>query len=157
CRRSANPVGRLMLTLFRRNQPPLNEWSDAICTGLQLVNFWQDIGIDWQKGRVYLPQSELERFGVDESMIAQQRVDDRWRDLVRAQTTRAAALLKAGAPLAGALGGRIGLELRLVIEGGLRIAERIDAVRGDVFRHRPTLGTRDWLLLPLRALAKQVV
>jgi len=156
CRRSANPVGRLMLALFHRDEPALFACSDAICTGLQLVNFWQDIAFDWHKGRVYLPQSELQRFGADESMIARGDVDRRWRDLLRAQTARAAGLLNAGSPLAVALGGRIGLELRLVVEGGLRIAERIDATNGDVFRHRPTLGPLDWLLLPMRALAKQM-
>jgi len=156
CRRSANPVGRLLLVLFERNEPLLCSFSDAICTGLQLVNFWQDIAIDWTKGRVYLPHSELQRFGIDESMIAQGRVGPGWRALVAAQTARAAALLNSGLPLAAALGGRIGLELRLVVEGGLRIAERIDAVHGDVFRHRPTLGRGDWLLLPVRALSKQM-
>jgi len=156
CRRSANPVGRLMLALFQRDEPELLQCSDAICTGLQLINFWQDIALDWRKGRVYLPQSELQRFGADESMIERGHADRRWRDLLRAQTARAAGLLSAGSPLAAALGGRIGLELRLVVEGGLRIAERIDATNGDVFRHRPTLGPSDWLLLPMRALAKQM-
>jgi squalene synthase HpnC len=156
CRRSANPVGRLLLVLFGRDEPALCARSDAICTGLQLVNFWQDIAVDWHKERVYLPQSELRRFGVDESMISQGRVERRWSDLLAAQTARAAGLLRDGLPLAAALGGRIGLELRLVVEGGLRIAERIDAVQGDVFHFRPTLRPRDWLLLPLRALSKQM-
>jgi squalene synthase HpnC len=156
CRRSANPVGRLMLALFRRDEIALVACSDAICTGLQLVNFWQDIALDWTKGRVYLPQSEMQRFGIAEEAIAQGRADGRWSELVRAQTARASALLRDGLPLAAALGGRIGIELRLVVEGGLAIAERIDAADGDVFRHRPTLRTRDWLRLPLHALAKQV-
>jgi squalene synthase HpnC len=155
CRRSANPVGRLLLVLFERDEAALRECSDAICTGLQLVNFWQDVAIDWQKGRVYLPQSELRRFDVDEATIARARPDTRWRDLMRAQTERAAGLLRAGRPLASALGGRIGLELRLVIEGGLRIAERIDAVNGDVFKHRPVLRWHDWPRLTLRAFARQ--
>jgi squalene synthase HpnC len=156
CRRSANPVGRLMLALFERNELLLRGYSDAICTGLQLVNFWQDIQLDWNKGRLYVPQSEMQRFGIDETMIAQGRPDGRWGDLMRAQTERAAGLLRSGWPLAAALGGRIGLELRLVIEGGLRIAARIDRANGDVFRHRPTLRRRDWLSLPLRALATQL-
>jgi squalene synthase HpnC len=154
CQRSANPIGRLLLVLFERDEPELRAQSDAICTGLQLVNFWQDIAVDWGKGRVYLPQSELRRFGVDESMIAQGRVEGRWRDLVAAQTARAAAMLHAGAPLAAALGGRIGLELRLVVAGGLRIAQRIDAANGDIFRYRPTLRRRDWLLLAVRAFSR---
>jgi squalene synthase HpnC len=156
CRRSANPVGRLMLVLFKRNEAALRGYSDAICTGLQLVNFWQDIQLDWNKGRLYLPLSEMQRFGVDETMIAQGHTDGRWGDLMRAQTERAAGLLRSGWPLAAALGGRIGVELRLVIEGGLRIAARIDKAKGDVFRHRPTLRRRDWLLLPLRALATEL-
>jgi squalene synthase HpnC len=154
CRRSANPVGRLLLALFGRSDPRLVQWSDAICTGLQLVNFWQDVALDWSKGRVYLPQSELHRFAVAEAAIASGQAGGRWAELMRAQTTRAAALLQAGRPLAGALGGRIGIELRLVIEGGLRIARRVDAVDGDVFRHRPRLGPADWVTLPLRALAR---
>jgi squalene synthase HpnC len=155
CRRSANPVGRLMLILFGRDEPALRGWSDAICTGLQLINFWQDVALDWDKGRVYLPQSELARFGIEETTIAARKTDGAWPSLLRAQTERAARLLESGVPLAAGLGGRIGLELRLVVEGGLRIAERIDAVGGDVFRHRPTLGRRDWLLLPVRALLKR--
>jgi squalene synthase HpnC len=154
CRRSANPVGRLMLALFRRSEPALLAQSDAICSGLQLVNFCQDVAPDWSKGRIYLPQSELHRFGVSETAIAERRANAAWRDLLRAQTARAAGLLTAGAPLAGALGGRIGLELRLVVEGGLRIAERIDAVNGDVFRFRPKLGPLDWIVMAARALAR---
>ena len=154
CRRSANPVGRLMLALFERHEEALEQCSDAICTGLQLVNFWQDIAVDWDKGRVYLPQSELRRFSIDESAIAAGRTSAAWRDLVRAQNAHASALLIRGLPLATALGGRIGLELRLVIEGGLRIAERVDAVGGDVFRQRPTLRRSDWLLLPLRVVSR---
>ena len=152
CRRSANPVGRLMLTLFKREEPALLDCSDAICTGLQLVNFWQDVAIDWRKGRVYLPQSELQRFGATEATIARQQAQGTWGELMLAQTARAAAMLRAGRPLAAALGGRIGLELRLVVEGGLRIAERIDAVRGDVFRYRPSLTWADWPLLFVRAV-----
>lgn len=151
CSRSANPIGRLLLALYRRSEPRLEAWSDAICTGLQLVNFWQDIASDYARGRVYLPQSELARFGLDESAIAARRTDGAWSAMLAAQTARARALLVAGRPLARALGGRVGLELRLVIEGGLRVAERIDTVGGDVFRRRPTLRRRDWLLLALRA------
>ena len=152
CARSANPVGRLMLQLFRRDEPALRAQADCICSGLQLVNFWQDVAVDWAKGRVYLPQDELARFGVPEAQIAAQRVDERWSDMMHAQTQHARALLQAGRPLARAIGGRAGFELRLVVAGGLRIAERIDAVEGDVFRRRPSLRLRDWLLMGRRAL-----
>jgi squalene synthase HpnC len=152
CRRSANPVGHLMLVLFGRREAQLRAWSDAICTGLQLVNFWQDVAMDWGKGRVYLPQSELVRFGLTERAIADQQVDGSWSAMMAAQTARARAMLESGAPLASALGARIGFELRLVIQGGLRIAARIDAAGGDVFRRRPRLAAGDWVRMWLQAL-----
>jgi squalene synthase HpnC len=152
CRRSANPIGRLLLSLYRRDEPGLLAMSDAICTGLQLTNFWQDVAIDWDKGRVYVPREDLARFGVDEAQIARRLVDDRWRALMAFEVARARVLLRSGAPLAPALGGRIGLELRLVVQGGLRILERIDATSGDVFLHRPALSARDWTMMGLRAL-----
>ena len=152
CRRSANPIGRLLLSLYRRDDPRLVAMSDAICTGLQLTNFWQDVAIDWDKGRVYLPREDLARFAIDEAQIARRLVDDRWRALMAFEVARARTLLQSGAPLAPALGGRIGLELRLVVQGGLRILERIDAAGGDVFRHRPALSARDWTMMGLRAL-----
>jgi squalene synthase HpnC len=153
CRRSANPIGRLLLHLFRHANADSLAQSDAICTGLQLTNFWQDVAVDYAKGRVYLPRDELERFGLDEDAIGAQRVDGAWTALMAAQTRRARAMLVSGAPLARALSGRIGFELRLVIQGGLRILERIDAVGGDVFRDRPVLRPTDWLLMGARALA----
>jgi squalene synthase HpnC len=152
CRRSANPVGRLLLQLFHRTEAGVLQQSDAICTGLQLANFWQDIALDWRKGRVYLPQQDLTAFGVSEVQIARGTADERWRNLMTFEVQRTRDLLQRGAPLARALGGRIGLELRLVVQGGLRILERIDAVNGDVFSHRPTLSARDWTLMGWRAL-----
>jgi squalene synthase HpnC len=152
CRRSANPVGRLLLTLYRRTDASCCAWSDAICTALQLINFWQDVPIDFAKGRVYIPQSELHRCGVTAEDIGARRADDRWRALMRTLTAHAGAMLSSGAPLARALGGRIGLELRLVIQGGLRILERIDAANGDVFTRRPVLRSADWLVVGARAL-----
>jgi squalene synthase HpnC len=153
CARSANPIGRLMLQLFERHEAVPCEQADAICSGLQLVNFWQDVAIDWHKGRVYVPQDELERHGVTEAQVAEARVDAAWTRLMGAQTAHARAMLEAGRPLGAALGGRIGLELRLVVAGGLRIAERIDAVAGDVFRQRPALGVTDWIVMFGRAFA----
>ena len=152
CRRSANPIGRLLLQLFGRDEAGLLQQSDAICTGLQLANFWQDIAIDWRKGRVYLPQHDLLAFDVTEAQIARGGTDPNWRRLMAFEVERTRELLQRGAPLARALGGRIGIELRLVVQGGLRILERIDAVAGDVFSHRPTLTARDWTLMGWRAL-----
>jgi squalene synthase HpnC len=151
CRFSANPVGRLLLTLYGRPEAQLVEWSDAICTGLQLVNFWQDVDRDHAKGRLYVPQSEFARFGVDPAQVAQRRTNEPWMRMMFAQTETARQFLLAGRPLARALGGRIGWELRLVIQGGLRIAERIDAVQGDIFHRRPVLRGSDWIRLVARA------
>jgi squalene synthase HpnC len=152
CRRSANPIGRLLLQLFGRAEPGLARQSDAICSGLQLANFWQDIAVDWRKGRVYLPQQDLATFNVSEAQIESARADDSWRRLIAFEVARTRSLLNDGAPLARALGGRIGIELRLVVQGGLRILERIDAVGGDIFSRRPTLSARDWTLMSWRAL-----
>jgi len=152
CKRSANPVGRLMLTLYDRATPANQRASDAICTGLQLANFWQDVAIDWRKGRVYIPLEDLQRFGVDEAQIAAGRTDDRWRALMRFQTGRARASLDAGRPLLRELPLRLRLEIGAVIAGGQRILSRIDRVEGDVFRRRPVLGPIDWMAVALRAV-----
>ena len=151
CRRSADPVGRLLLKLFRADSPDNLRRSDAICSALQLINHWQDVAIDWRKGRIYLPTEDLCRFGVDETQIAEGRCDDRWRALMRFEVDRARALMLDGAPLGRDLPGRIGLEIRAIVAGGLRILERIEAVDHDVFRHRPTLGNGDWIRVLWRA------
>jgi squalene synthase HpnC len=152
CRRSANPVGSLMLQLYGAADSQNLRESDAICSALQLINFWQDVAIDWAKDRVYLPQEDLRRFQVSEQQIASADCTAAWREMMLFQTGRARAMLLSGAPLAKRLPGRIGWELRLVVQGGLRILEKIDAVRGDVFRQRPKLGKLDWLLLVWRAV-----
>ncbi|MHB1372797.1 MAG: squalene synthase HpnC [Thauera sp.] len=157
CRRSANPVGRLMLHLYGAATPENLRRSDAICSSLQLINFWQDVAVDWHKQRIYLPQDDMTRFGVNEPMLDAlvydpPPVNDQWRALLAFEVQRARAMMLDGAPLARALPGRIGWELRLVVLGGLRILERIEAVGYDVFHHRPTLGRGDWLRLGWRAL-----
>lgn len=152
CARSANPVGRLMLELYGAADVRNLGHSNAICSALQLINFWQDVAIDWHKGRVYLPREDLAHFGVSEEQIDAQLVDARWRALLAFEIERARALMQDGAPLATRLPGRIGWELRLVVQGGLRILERIERAGYDVFRHRPRLGRRDWLAIAWRAL-----
>ncbi len=152
CRRSANPVGRIMLSLFGTTTPTAFEQSDAICSALQIINFLQDVAIDWNKARVYLPEEDLQRFGVNEEQIAAQHVDDRWRALMAFEVQRARAMMLDGAPLASHIRGRLGWELRLIVQGGLRILEKIEAVGYDVFRARPTLQKSDWLLILWRAL-----
>jgi phytoene synthase len=152
CRRSANPVGRLLLELFKQTSETELEQSDAICTALQLVNFWQDVAVDHAKGRIYLPQDEMAAHGVSEAQIGEQRCDDAWRALMALQVERTRMLMLGGAPLGAGLPGRIGLEIRATVQGGLRILEKIEAVGYDVFRRRPVLAWRDWPLVLWRAL-----
>ncbi|CAN5343116.1 squalene synthase HpnC [soil metagenome] len=152
CRRSAAPVGTLMLHLYEAATPQNLRDSDAICSALQLINFWQDVAIDWKKSRVYVPQEDLIRYGVNESQIAHEQIDEAWRTLMYFEIDRTRELMLSGAPLALRLPGRIGWELRLIIQGGLRILERIETVQCDVFRHRPTLNKLDWLRLGWRAV-----
>lgn len=152
CRRSANPVGRLVLHLTGHTRAHQLAQSDAICSALQLINFWQDVAIDWQKNRVYLPQTDLAAHGVGEAQIAAQRCDDAWQALLRDEIDFARQLMHSGAPLVHTLPGRLGWEIRLTVQGGLRILERIERVDGDVFRHRPVLGAADWGIMLLRAI-----
>ena len=159
-RRSANPIGRLVLHCMGTD-PEFHAWglspnyleeSDAICSALQFINFWQDVAVDWRKGRVYLPQEDLERFGVTEKQIAEQRADERWRDLMAFECRRSRELLLSGRNLGRTLPGRLGLEIRATLQGGARILDKIEAVAGDVFRHRPVLGKGDWAGILVRAV-----
>lgn len=156
CQRSANPVGHLMLRLYGVTDPQAYKEADAICTSLQLINFWQDVAVDWQKRRIYLPMEDMERFGVSEAHISGETVDGAWRQLMRFEIERTRTMMLRGAPLVLKLPGRIGWELRLVVQGGLRILERIEAVDYDVFRHRPKLGAFDWLRMAWRALRMKI-
>lgn len=153
CRRSANPVGRLLLHLFKRTSERDLQDSDAICSALQLINFWQDIELDYAKDRrVYLPQDEMARFGVTERHLAEKICDRAWEHLLQFQTQRTRALMLSGAGLGQRLPGRIGLEIRATIQGGLRILEKMERAGYDVFRRRPRLRPFDWPLLFLRAV-----
>ena len=152
CSRSANPVGRIMLALSDQYSPDMLEQSDAICSALQLINFWQDVAIDSKKSRIYIPQEDLAKFNVSELLIAEGKADHRWRSLMQFQVARARSLMLKGTPLATHVGGRLGWELRFIVHGGLRILEKIEAVNYDVFNRRPTLKKYDWLLLGWRAL-----
>jgi squalene synthase HpnC len=155
CRRSANPIGRLLLHLNRQTTPQNLQWSDAICSALQLINHWQDIAIDWRKnggGRVYLPLEDLAQFDLSESDIAGQVDSPQWRRMMLFQCDRARKLMRLGAPLGRELTGRMGAELRVIIAGGNRILNKIEAVNGDVFRRRPVLSKLDWLAIGHRAL-----
>jgi squalene synthase HpnC len=152
CRRSANPVGRLLLHLYGKADAENLRRSDCICSALQLINFWQDVAVDWQKERVYLPQDSLARFAVSEQVIAGSELTPAFQSLMAFEVNRARAMLLDGAPLVHALPGRMGIELRMVVQGGLRILEKIEAAHCDVFRHRPVLKAWDWAVMAGRAL-----
>ena len=154
CRRSANPVGTLLLHLYGVTGKEPFAMSDAICSALQLINFWQDVAIDWKKDRVYIPQEDLARFNVLENDIANGSIDDKFRLLLKFECDRARNLMLSGVPLGRLLKGRIGFELRMIIQGGLRILDRLEQNRYDVFNSRPTLQITDWGQILLKALFK---
>jgi phytoene synthase len=152
-RRSANPVGRLLLRLFRKDSPENREFSDRICSALQLINFWQDVGIDYEtKNRIYLPQDEMRRFGVGEEHLRQQLCDPAFQALMRFQVDRARQMMVEGQALVRNLEGRFRLEIAVTAQGGLRILEKLELARYDMFRHRPVHKWFEWPLLFLRAL-----
>ena len=152
-RRSANPVGRLLLHLFKRTTDSDLAQSDSICSALQLINFWQDVDIDYTRdNRIYLPQDEMASHGVTEQHLAEKRCDSAFRDLMEFQVARSRQMMLAGAPLGRSLPGRVGLEIRATVQGGLRLLEKIEQARYDVFRRRPVLKALDWPLLLLKAM-----
>ncbi len=152
CRRSANPVGLLMLSLYGKADARNVQESDAICSALQIINFLQDVAVDREKDRVYVPMEDLERYHVSVEQLDEAICDVHFREMMRFEVGRARLLMLEGAPLAKRLPGRIGWELRLVVQGGLRILEAIEQANYDIFRHRPQLGKMDWALLVWRAV-----
>jgi phytoene synthase len=153
CRRSANPVGRLLLHLFKRTTDSDTQQSDAICTALQLVNFWQDVEADYTKaGRLYLPQDEMAHHGVTERHLRDKLCDDAWRALMAFQVSRTRKLMLSGNDLGRRLPGRVGLEIRATVQGGLRILKKIEQADYDVFHRRPVLTAFDWPVVLLRAV-----
>ncbi len=151
CRRSANPVGRLLLHLYDAAGATNVAYSDNICTSLQLINFLQDVESDYRRNRIYFPLDEMGKFGIDECQISAADTSGNWAAFMRFEINRAGDMLNAGAPLGKVLTGRIGLELRTIVCGGMRIVEKLRAIDGDVFRHRPVLQPLDWVTMLYRA------
>ena len=150
CRRSANPVGRLVLRISGRDDAALDRSSDAICTALQLTNFWQDVERDWDKGRVYLPASVLAEHGASESMIAAKQMTPPLAASLAHVCQRTREMFDEGRYVCDRVKGRLGVELRATWLGGVRILEKLQRARFDVFRARPTLGAFDAPLLAAR-------
>lgn len=143
CRRSANPVGRLLLHLYGVQDTASLQQSDAICSALQLINFWQDLSVDLPRGRHYLTDADCAHFGVNRAALLQPHTTEASRALVMDCATWARQLMESGAPLVHRLPGRAGWELRLVVQGGLRILDKVEALQGESLLHRPTVGKAD--------------
>ncbi|HRY88776.1 MAG TPA: squalene synthase HpnC [Rubrivivax sp.] len=152
CARSADPIGRLLLHLARVGDPLSLQQSDAICSALQLINFWQDLSVDLARHRLYVPAADLARHGLDAAALQPGRDSPASRALVAELCSWAGALMASGAPLALRLPGRFGWELRLVVQGGLRILEKIRAMDHASLSRRPTLKRSDTPVLLWRAL-----
>jgi hydroxysqualene synthase len=154
CARSANPVGRLILLLFGYRDEELHRLSDHICTALQLANFWQDVAVDLDKDRIYLPQDELARFGCDEEQLFARRFDGRYAALIKFQVERTRELFIKGRPLARLVSGRLSFELSLTWHGGMRILELIEREGYNTLRARPVITKWDQAVLVARALRR---
>ncbi len=143
CRRSANPVGRLVLRVAGRDNPELDAASDAVCTALQLTNFWQDLEVDWAKGRLYVPASIWQPAGAREADLSHRRITAEWRRALADVTARTRALFARGAPVADGVAGRLRWELRATWLGGTRILDKLEAANFDIFTRRPKLTRAD--------------
>jgi phytoene synthase len=150
CRRSANPVGRLVLRIGGWRDDRLDAASDSVCTALQLPNFWQDLAIDWRRGRLYLPGSELDAAGAAEADLDAGRITPAWQAALACAVDRTRALFARGRTIGDAVDGRLRYELRATWLGGMRILERLERSRFDVFTRRPTLGPADAPLIAWR-------
>lgn len=152
CRRSANPVGRLVLRVAGYDDQRLDEQSDAVCTALQLTNFWQDLAIDWGRGRLYVPLEERDRANARDTDLEAARMTPEWRTALESVARRTRALFREGRPVCDAVGGRLHWELRLTWLGGMRVLDATEAAGFDVFNHRPRLRAIDAPILLWKAL-----
>ena len=143
CRRSADPIGRLVLRIGGYASRELDEWSDAICTALQLTNFWQDVRSDYVRGRIYLPVEEMHAHRAEEAALVEGRITPEWRNAIAAAVRRTRARFDDGLPLCDRLRGRLRYEIRATWLGGICILDRIEAIGFDVLNHRPTITATD--------------
>ncbi len=143
CRRSANPVGRLVLRIGGWRSADLDAASDAVCTALQLTNFWQDLAIDWRRGRLYVPAEEHQRAGASLEALDRGELTDQWRQALSQSSARTRALFDRGRAVCDGVTGRLRYELRATWLGGLRVLDQLEASGFDVFHARPSLGMSD--------------
>ncbi len=152
CGRSANPIGRLLLHLYGLHDPQDLQKSDAICTALQLINFWQDLSVDMPRDRYYLPQSDCQVHQISMDELFARQPSPKLMSLIKMEADWARHLMQQGAPLVHRLPGRAGWELRLVVQGGLRILEKIESLKFDTLTQRPVIRPAETPLLLWRAL-----
>ena len=152
CHRVAGVVGALAAGIFGYRNARTLEYAEKLGLAFQLTNIIRDVGEDARKNRIYLPQDDMARFGVSEAQIAASDASGGWWELMRFQIERARSMMLAGSPLATRLRGRVGLEIRAVVQGGLRVLEKLERQRGNVFHRRPVLHAWDWPLMLVRAL-----
>jgi squalene synthase HpnC len=156
CRYSANPVGRIVLYACGYRDDERFALSDKTCSALQLANFWQDVHVDYAKGRVYIPLEDMTRFGVDEANIAARSFTPQFRELMRSEVDYAAGLFRAGLPLIGRVDSELALDLDLFSRGGLEILRAIERQNYNVLRARPVISTTRKATLLLRALTRKL-
>jgi squalene synthase HpnC len=154
CRFSANPVGRLVLYLCGYRDPARQQLSDATCTALQLVNFWQDVTVDLLKDRVYIPLEVIDRHGYSTGELFARRDTPAFRAVIRESVARARELFAAGLPLSGMVDRRLALDIELFSRGGMRVLEKIEERDYDVLRARPAISKMERVWLLLRSLAR---
>lgn len=152
CRRSANPVGRLVLRIAGYTDARLDRSSDALCTALQLTNFWQDLARDWERGRLYVPLDDIERSRARVDDLSASRLTDAWRAALQQVAARTRELFEAGRGVCDGVDGRLRYELRMTWLGGMRILDHLEEGGFNVFASRPTLTPRDAPRLVWRAL-----
>jgi squalene synthase HpnC len=153
CHRSADPVGRIVLRLSGYGHHALECASDDVCTALQLTNFWQDLAVDWRRGRLYVPEEIWRAHGADPADLDRQRWTPAWRSALEDCGRRTRVLFEQGRAVCDGVTGRLRYELRATWLGGTRILERLERNRFDVFAARPSLGAADGLVIACRTLA----
>jgi len=157
CRYSANPVGHLVLYVCGYGDAERQQLSDQTCTALQLANFWQDVSVDWQKGRIYLPLEDMRRFGVSEREIAERRPTSEFLKLMKFEVERAREWFVRGLPLVGRVDRDLAIDIELFSRGGQEILNAIERQGFDVLRRRPVISKPQKLWLVARAAGRLVV
>ena len=154
CRRSANPVGRLVLRVAGYRRDEVDRWSDNVCTALQLTNFWQDLATDWERGRLYVPGELWRATGADPAQLDRGTLSGPWQLALQQATSITRTLFADGRAVCDVVSGRLGYELRATVLGGIRILDKLERANFDVFRHRPTLNAVDAMVIGWGALIR---